>query len=262
MTGVKSGFFEAVRGSPDRGGNLVGVAALPLGEIEGGQNPEIGSRVQGAYPAGFRAGRNLEDEVGSLVSPGPLALIQPVASKGALPIRIPGKPYHGIACRWGNRGTYGLRVVVGAEIPEVGLTRDDSVFVGRGAAAKAALLVSGTGVAEVRTAPSAMSSKVVFKAQKYHPLTIKEKGAEYFLVSDSRGRSGYIHKSLLRDIPSVVVTADRANVRSGPGTANDVVFQLVKGVGALLLNKQDGWVEILATDGKTGWIADSLVWGD
>jgi N-acetylmuramoyl-L-alanine amidase len=116
--------------------------------------------------------------------------------------------------------------------------------------------------AEVRSSPSAMSSKVLFKAAKYQPLTVQEQGAEYYKVSDYRGRSGYIHKSLLRDNPSVVVTGDRANVRSGPGTSNEVVFQLGKGAGALLLSQQEGWVEIKSTEGKTGWIADFLVWGE
>ena len=113
--------------------------------------------------------------------------------------------------------------------------------------------------AEVRSAPSSMNSKVIFKAGKYQPLTIKKKGAEYFQVSDIRGRTGYIHKSLLSDTPSVVVTGDRVNVRSGPGTENDAVFQLRKGDGALLLNKQEGWSQIKSASGDTGWVADFLV---
>lgn len=116
--------------------------------------------------------------------------------------------------------------------------------------------------AEVRSAPSAMASKVLFKAGKYQPLTVLEQGAEYYKVNDYRGRSGYIHKSLLRNKAAVVVTGDRANVRSGPGTTNEIVFQLGKGAGALLLNKQDGWVEIKSTEGETGWIADFLVMGE
>lgn len=116
--------------------------------------------------------------------------------------------------------------------------------------------------AEVRSAPSAMASKVVFKADKYYPLSVTKEGAEYFQVSDFRGRSGYIHKSLLKELTSVVVTGDKANVRSGPGTSNEVVFQVSKGEAALLLNKQEGWVEIKTAQGLKGWVADFLIWGE
>lgn len=115
--------------------------------------------------------------------------------------------------------------------------------------------------AEIRTNPNA-SSKVVFSAKRYYPLNIISKENEYYKVSDYRGLSGYIHRSLLKSIKTVIVTASNANLRSGPGTGNEVVFQLGKGAGALLLNKQDGWVEVKSTEGKTGWIADFLVWGE
>lgn len=115
--------------------------------------------------------------------------------------------------------------------------------------------------AEVRSSPTAMSSKVVFKASRFSPLTIKETGKEYLKISDYRGRTGYIHKSLLRTTPTVVVTGDQANVRSGPGTTHDVVFQLAKGEAARKLDHQDGWTHVEATNGKKGWIADFLVWG-
>ena len=116
--------------------------------------------------------------------------------------------------------------------------------------------------AEVRSAPTAMSSKVVFKANKFYPLTVIKESGEYYQVSDYRGRKGYIHKSLLKAKPSIVVTGDRANVRSGPGTDHGVVFQVSKGDSALLLSSQEGWVEIKATSGQTGWIADFLVFGE
>lgn len=116
--------------------------------------------------------------------------------------------------------------------------------------------------AEVRSAPSAMASKVVYKANKYYPLTATKEVGEYYQVSDYRGRSGYVHKSLLKEQKAVVVTGDRANVRSGPGTGNEVAFQVSKGESALLMNKQEGWVEIKTAQGQKGWIADFLVWGE
>ena len=118
---------------------------------------------------------------------------------------------------------------------------------------------SGT---EMRSDANAMDSKVVAKVPLYSPLTIIEKGTDYYKVKDYRGRSGWIHRSLLSNSQGVVVTGDSANVRQGPGTDHSVVFKLSKGMTAKLLNKQDKWVYIQTADLKKGWIADFLVWGE
>jgi uncharacterized protein YgiM (DUF1202 family) len=127
------------------------------------------------------------------------------------------------------------------------------------AAERVAVAFSG---AELRSAPSAMTSKVVAKVARLEPLVVKKVGPEYLLVSDYTGRSGYIHKTLVKEVPTVIVTGDRANVRSGAGTTNDVVFQLAKGDTAKLVTAADSWVQIELTDGRQGWIADFLVWGE
>lgn len=115
--------------------------------------------------------------------------------------------------------------------------------------------------AEIRSAPSSISSKVILKVDKYYPLTVNKRGPEYYQVSDFRGRSGFIHKSLLKAQPAVIVKADRANVRSGPGTDQNVVFQLSLGETARLISSRDGWFEIETAAGQKGWIAEFLVWG-
>ena len=103
-------------------------------------------------------------------------------------------------------------------------------------AERVAVGFSGT---EMRSKPNAMNSKVVSKLTPYSPLTVIEKGADYFKVKDYRGRSGWVHRSLLRNTQGVVVTGDSANVRQGPGTNHSVVFQLSKGMTAKLIKKQD-----------------------
>ena len=118
---------------------------------------------------------------------------------------------------------------------------------------------SGT---EMRSEPNAMDSKVVVKCIPYSPLTVIEKGKDYYKVKDYRGRSGWVHRSLLSNSQGVVVTGDSANVRQGPGTNHSVEFQLSKGMTAKLLDKQDKWVHIQTADLKKGWIAGFLVWGD
>jgi SH3-like domain-containing protein len=41
-----------------------------------------------------------------------------------------------------------------------------------------------------------------------------------------------------------------------------VSFQLAKGMTAKLLEKQDKWIRVQTADGKNGWVAEFLVWGD
>jgi uncharacterized protein YgiM (DUF1202 family) len=114
---------------------------------------------------------------------------------------------------------------------------------------------SGT---EMRSKPNAMDSKVVTKIDPYSPVTVIEKVSDYY----NRGRNGWVHRSLLSNTPGVVVTSDNANLRRGPGTNHPVVFQLSKGMTAKFLEKQNKWVRVQTADGKNGWVANFLVWGD
>jgi SH3-like domain-containing protein len=117
---------------------------------------------------------------------------------------------------------------------------------------------SGT---EMRSAPNAMSSKVIVKLAPCTPLQILEKEAEYYKVNDYRGRTGWVHRSLLGATPGVVITGDRANVRKGPGVNHSVIFKLSKGEACRLLSKEEKWLEIQAADGRKGWVAEFLTWG-
>jgi SH3-like domain-containing protein len=124
---------------------------------------------------------------------------------------------------------------------------------------KMAVIYSG---AEIRNKPSAMSSKVLVRPQVYYPVEVLEKGKEYFKIKNYQKLTGYIHKSLLKSQPAVIVTADKANVRSGPDTSQNVAFQLSQGETARLISGNDGWVEIETAVGQKGWIVEFLVWGD
>ena len=123
------------------------------------------------------------------------------------------------------------------------------------------LSVSFSGT-EMRSKANAMDSKVVAKIPLYSPLAIIKKGTEYYKVKDYRGRSGWVHRSLLSNSQGVVIIGDSANVRQGPGINHSVVFQLSKGMTAKLLEKQDKWVRVQTIEGRIGWVADFLVWGD
>lgn len=61
--------------------------------------------------------------------------------------------------------------------------------------------------------------------------------------------------------PVAVVTGDRLNVRSGPGTVYPVVAQAVKDEQYPLLarNEDTSWLEVALADGQRGWVSASLV---
>lgn len=52
------------------------------------------------------------------------------------------------------------------------------------------------------------------------------------------------------------ITGSRVNLRSGPGTGNEVVGQLTHGTAAEVLGGEGGWVHIRSAEGGlTGWVA-------
>lgn len=116
--------------------------------------------------------------------------------------------------------------------------------------------------AELRSAPNAMASKVILTAPRFYPVVVLEQGDEYYRVKDYRGRTGWLHRSLLAKVPATVVTGDRANVRKGPGSNHPALFQLAKGATARVLGKEGTWVRIETADGRSGWVADFLLWGE
>jgi SH3-like domain-containing protein len=63
-----------------------------------------------------------------------------------------------------------------------------------------------------------------------------------------------------RNIKCVIVKNDRCNVRSGPGTENDILFTVDKGVPFKVLDKKGDWLHVAHADGDQGWIHRTLVW--
>ncbi len=53
------------------------------------------------------------------------------------------------------------------------------------------------------------------------------------------------------------VVADKAEVLSGPGKANKVLYALKEGAPFLVTGRAAGWYRVTLSDGKKGWIRDS-----
>lgn len=116
-----------------------------------------------------------------------------------------------------------------------------------------------TSVANIRSGPGTEYG-IIWKVQKYHPLMIKDKSGAWYFFSDFEGDEGWIHKSLLSDIPAVITKAEKCNIRSGPGIQYDILFTVGKGIPFKVLEKKQNWVHIEHADGDKGWIHVSLVW--
>jgi SH3-like domain-containing protein len=81
-------------------------------------------------------------------------------------------------------------------------------------------------------------------------------------VSDFQGDRAWIYAPLTDSRPAVVVEADVANVRAGPGRRHEVLYTAERWTTFLVLNQRGGWVRVRHTNGAEGWIHETLLWGD
>ena len=57
----------------------------------------------------------------------------------------------------------------------------------------------------------------------------------------------------------VSVAKNGVNLRSGPGTQNEAIFQLPAGYPLLVLERKGAWIKVQDYEGDKGWIQQSLV---
>lgn len=114
-------------------------------------------------------------------------------------------------------------------------------------------------VANIRSGPG-KNHEILWKIERYHPILIEKKSGSWYGFSDYEGDKGWVHKSLVQDIPAVITVKEKCNVRSGPGTGNPVVFYVGSGIPFKIIEKKGNWLHIEHADGDTGWIHKSLVW--
>jgi SH3-like domain-containing protein len=127
------------------------------------------------------------------------------------------------------------------------------------AAAKSQRMAVMSEVANIRSGPSA-KSQVLWQVERYYPVLVIEKKGPWYRFKDLDGHQGWIHNSLLDTTATVVVRVRRANLRSGPGTENAIVFEAEKGTPFKILVRKKSWLKVQHADGDSGWIFKSLVW--
>jgi SH3-like domain-containing protein len=131
------------------------------------------------------------------------------------------------------------------------------------------MLLAGTASAErlavsapeanIRSGPGT-DHNVLWKVEKYFPLLVIEKSGEWYHFEDFEGDKGWVHQSLVSKISAVITNNDECNIRSGPGTNNEIIFTVEKGIPFRVLKREGSWLHIEHADGDKGWLHKSLVW--
>lgn len=120
-------------------------------------------------------------------------------------------------------------------------------------------LTATSSIVNIRSGPGTKHD-ILWKIGKYHPILVLKKSGSWYRFRDFEGDKGWIHKSLVRNIPSVITNKENCNVRSGPGTKYKILFATEKGVPFKTLKRKGNWIHVQHADGDKGWIHKSLVW--
>jgi len=112
-----------------------------------------------------------------------------------------------------------------------------------------------------REKPS-MKADVLFTADRYYPVQILERKRGWAKVRDFEGETAWVAERLLRRDKTVVVTVQRANVRSAPRKSAQVIFKGAWSEAYPVEGVKGAWVHIKTPEGEEGWIHRSIVWGE
>jgi uncharacterized protein YgiM (DUF1202 family) len=132
------------------------------------------------------------------------------------------------------------------------------LFFNAGAAMAERLTVVAS-VANIRSGPGSKYD-ILWKVEKYYPIFVIEKKDSWYQFKDFEDDKGWVHKSLVGKIKSIITKKDSCNIRSGPGTGNKILFTVEKGIPFKVLKRKDQWLHIEHADKDKGWIHNSLVW--
>ncbi|SHJ34029.1 SH3-like domain-containing protein [Desulfatibacillum alkenivorans DSM 16219] len=113
--------------------------------------------------------------------------------------------------------------------------------------------------ANIRSGPGT-NYDIIFRVERYFPVLVEDCVNDWCRFTDVDGQAGWLHRSLLDDVKSVITTKDKCNVRSGPGTNNKKVAIVEAGVPFKVLTTKGRWIKVEHVSGVVGWIHASLVW--
>lgn len=110
-------------------------------------------------------------------------------------------------------------------------------------------------------APSQKGSKL-FVIRRDTPVEVVVGLEGWSKVRDAEGSLAWIEKKYLSEKRSVIVTADRADVRQKPDENSPLVFAAEKNVSLEYVEAvPGGWIKVHHRDGQTGFVRASQIWG-
>jgi SH3-like domain-containing protein len=113
--------------------------------------------------------------------------------------------------------------------------------------------------ANIRSGPG-IKYEILVEAEKNYPIMMLKKSGNWAQVKDFEGDTGWIHRSLIKKISSVITIKSKCNIRSGPGRTYDVVLISDQGVPFRVIKRKAKWIHVRHSEGHEGWIHQSLVW--
>jgi SH3-like domain-containing protein len=115
--------------------------------------------------------------------------------------------------------------------------------------------------ANLRSGPST-AAETLRPAYENEPLQVLSRRGQWLRVSDFQGTPAWIYAPLTDSRPAVVVEADVANLRAGPGRGHEVLYTAERWTTFLVLTQRGSWIRVRHADGPEGWIHGTLLWGD
>ncbi len=125
--------------------------------------------------------------------------------------------------------------------------------------AMAERLAVSASVANIRSGPGT-EYDIIWQVGKYHPIQTFKKSGAWYRFRDFEQDEGWIHKSLVSKIRTVITKKKKSNIRSGPGTRHKIVFTVEKGIPFRVIKRKGSWIFIEHADDDKGWIYETLVW--
>ena len=110
----------------------------------------------------------------------------------------------------------------------------------------------------VRSAPKSGSKKVT-SLTRFEPVKVLKRTGGYVEVQTDNGKKGYVAGKDLTGNPFVTVAGKMANIRSGPGGNDPILFRVYAHYPLKVLEKKGRRLHVKDYEGDEGWVYDTLV---
>ncbi|MGD9946907.1 MAG: SH3 domain-containing protein [Desulfobulbus sp.] len=117
----------------------------------------------------------------------------------------------------------------------------------------------------MRSAPGT-DQPILWKLGSGFPLEVIAKKGDWLRVKDFEGSFGWVHRQTTQQTPYVIVRANKGteqqiNIRKEPNTDAEIVAKANYGVVFRVLATRGPWINVEHTQGVSGWVLGSLLWG-